>query len=88
MPHLLRAEVTVRRSMKVRPDEIVYLPVGNFLAWCRLDFSSFCVLFLPGIANCLIAWSTGFPHVRQQNIAVTERRVESRVALQSYVRCR
>lgn len=63
MPYLLRAKIAVRRSVKVRPDEIVHFPIGNFLACNRLNFGSFCVFFLSEIIDRVITRSTRFPYV-------------------------
>lgn len=78
----------MRSSVKVRPDEIVHLSIGDFVIRNRLYFGSFRVILLPGIADRVIARPTGFPHVRQQDIAVAQRRIESRISLKLYVGCR
>lgn len=86
--YLFRTKITVRRSVKVRPNEIVHLSIGDLFARDRLSFGSFCIILLAGIVDRVIARPAGFPHIRQQHIPVTERRIESRVALQSYIGCR
>lgn len=68
--------------MEVRPNEIVVFLIGVVSACDRLaDFHSFARALFHAVGGILLAGTIRHPNVGQQNVAVTQRRVESRVSV-------